>query len=117
MLSIMVDSLEERDVTTADVVGAYLLADMDEYTLLKLSGEAVDILCKVNSRYEQFVTMEHGQRVLYLKLLKALYGCVWSALLWYQLFVGTLERIGFKLNPYDLCIANKLVEGKQCMIG
>jgi len=117
MLSIMVDSLEERDVATADVVGAYLLADMDEYTLLKLSGEAVDILCKVNSRYEQFVTMEHGQRVLYLKLLKALYGCVRSALLWYQLFVGTLERIGFKLNPYDLCIANKLVEGKQCTIG
>jgi len=117
MLSIMIDSLEERDVATADVVGAYLLADMDEYTLLKLSGEAVDILCKVNPRYEQFVTIERGQRVLYLKLLKALYGCVRSALLWYQLFVGTLERIGFKLNPYDLCIANKLVEGTQCTIG
>jgi len=116
MLSIMVDSLEERDVATADVVGAYLLADMDEYTLLKLTGEAVDILCKVNPRYKQFVTIERGQRVLYLRLLKALYGCVRSALLWYQLFVGTLERIGFKLNPYDLCIANKLVEGKQCTI-
>ncbi len=60
MLSTIVDSLEERDVATADVVGAYLLVDMDEYMLLKLTREVVDILCKLNPRYKPFVTIERG---------------------------------------------------------
>ena len=42
MLSLMIDVKERWDVATADVVGAYLLADMDEYVLLKLSGESVE---------------------------------------------------------------------------
>ena len=60
--------------------------------------------------------MEKGKRVLHLRLLKALYGCVKSALLWYELFSTTLQDMGFKLNPYDECVANKMVDGKQCTI-
>jgi hypothetical protein len=48
--------------------------------------------------------------------LKALYGCVQSALLWYELFSSTLEAAGFELNPYDTCVANKTINGKQCTI-
>ena len=40
-----------------------------------------------------------------------------SALLWYELFHGTLKEMGFTLNPYDSCIANCEIEGKQCTIG
>jgi len=117
MLSLIIDAFEGRDVATADVVGAYLLADMDEYVLLKLTGDAVDIMCKVDNKYEAFVTIENGKRVLYLRLLKALYGCVRSALLWYELFSSTLKQMGFALNPYDPCVANKMINGKQCTIG
>ena len=116
MLSLMVDAKERRDVATADVVGAYLLADMDEFVLLKLSGASVDIMCTVNAKYRVFVTIENGKKVLYLQLLKALYGCVRSALLWYELFSGTLKEMGFELNPYDPCVANKMIEGSQCTI-
>jgi hypothetical protein len=117
MLSLMIDAFEGRDVATADVVGAYLLADMDEFVLIKLTGDAVDIMCKANPEYEKFVTIENGKRVLYLRLLKALYGCVRSALLWYELFSSTLQGMGFELNPYDLCVANKMINEKQCTIG
>jgi hypothetical protein len=48
--------------------------------------------------------------------LKALYGCVKSALLWYELFTGTLQEIGFELNPYDPCVANKMINNKQCTL-
>jgi hypothetical protein len=116
MLSLMVDAKERREVATADVVGAYLLADMDEYVLLKLFGESVDIMCTVNKKYKYFVVVERGKKVLYLQLLKALYGCVRSALLWYELFAGTLKEMGFVLNPYDPCVANKIIEGSQCTI-
>ena len=116
MLSLMINVKERRDVATADVVGAYLLADMDEYVLLKLSGESVEIMCQVNTKYASFVVVEKGKRVLYLQLLKALYGCVRSALLWYELFTGTLKEMGFELNPYDPCVAKKMIEGSQCTI-
>lgn len=38
------------------------------------------------------------------------------ALLWHELFTGMLQGIGFELNPYDICVANKTVDGKQCTI-
>jgi hypothetical protein len=83
---------------------------------LKLTGESVEIMCTVNAKYVPFVVTENGKKVLYLQLLKALYGCVRSALLWYELFSGTLKEMGFELNPYDPCIANKDIEGSQCTI-
>jgi hypothetical protein len=39
-----------------------------------------------------------------------------SALLWYELFVNTLKDMGFKLNLYDACVANKFIEDSQCLI-
>ena len=36
-----------------------------------------------------------------------------AALLWYKQFRGDLEKIGFKFNPYDPCVANRTVNGKQ----
>jgi hypothetical protein len=117
MITLMVDAAERRDVATADVVGAYLHALMPDYVLMKLVGDAVDIMCNVNPRYTQFVTIEHGKKVLYLRLLKALYGCVKSALLWYDLFIGKLKERGFILNPYDPCVANSIIEGTQCTVG
>jgi hypothetical protein len=116
MMSMVIDAKEKRDVATADVVGAYLNADMPDFVVLKLVGSAVDIMCMVNPKYKKFVTHENGKRVLYLQLLKALYGCVQSALLWYDLFTNTLKDDGFELNPYDACVANKIVNGKQCTI-
>jgi hypothetical protein len=92
MLSLMVDAKERRDVATANVFGAYLLADMDKFVLLKLAGELVEIMCTVNKKYEDFEVFKKGKKVLYLQLLKALYGCVQSALLWYELLQAHLRK-------------------------
>jgi hypothetical protein len=54
-----------------------------------------------------------NKAVLYVKLQKALYGCLRSALLFYLKLLGDLEANGFTLNPYDPCVANKMVNGKQ----
>jgi hypothetical protein len=116
LISLIVDAHEQRDVAVADVVAAYLKADMNDYTLLKFMGESVDIMCKMNPKHEEYVTNESGKKVLYVQLLKALYGCVVSALLWYELFSGHLKEMGFEINPYDSCIANKVINGKQCTI-
>ena len=57
-LSLLIYTYEGSDVTVADVVGAYLLADMEDYVLVKLSGEAIHIMCDVNNRYTKYITME-----------------------------------------------------------
>ena len=49
-------------------------------------------------------------------MLRALYGCLESALLWYNLYSSTLEKIGFKINPYDRCVANKEINCSQCTV-
>jgi len=82
MISLMIDAKEQRDVATADVEGAYSHADMEDFFLSKLVGKAVNIMCQMNPKYEKFVVIENWTKVLYLQLLKALYGCVQSALLW-----------------------------------
>ena len=84
---------------------------------MRFSGETVDILCEVNPSYANYVVLDHGKKTLFLRLKKALYGCVKSAMLWYELFVSVLLDLGFTLNPYDSCVANCLIGGKQCTIG
>ena len=56
------------------------------------------------------------QPVLYICLLNALYGIMKAALLYYRRFIADIKSIGFKLNPYDPCIANKIVDSKQLML-
>jgi hypothetical protein len=55
----MIDAKEVRDVATADVKGAYLHADMEDFVVLKLVGEAVNIMCQVNPKYKKFDVVEH----------------------------------------------------------
>ena len=55
-------------------------------------------------------------KVLYMRLLKSLYGIMQAALLWYRTFVKFLKDGEFKINKYDPCIANKIINGKQCTI-
>ena len=116
--SFCIDAHEKRFSAITDIPGAYLHAGIpdDKEILLKFVGQFVDILCRVNPEYSQYVRYENNVKVLYVKVLRAIYGCIFSALLWYELFSSTLEEMGFKINPYDRCVANKTVNGKQCTI-
>ena len=116
--TLIISGYEGRDVASFDVPGAYLHATMpeDKRVLLRLDGECVDIMCDVNPSFKKRVVEEKGRKVLYLRVLRALYGCIQSALLWYNLFASTLKGMGFKVNPYDQCVANKDINGHQCTI-
>ena len=116
LLTAMIDAVEDRHVAVADITGTYINADMDDFVLIQLTGDDVDMMCNANPTYEPFVTNENGRKTLFLQLKKALYGCVKSALLWYCLFRDTLQDLGFTLNPYDPCVANTQIMGSQCTI-
>ena len=59
---------------------------------------------------------ENGEIVMYVELLKALYRTIWAAhLFWEKLSKKQLEW-GLSLNPYDSCIAIKMVNGSQLTV-
>ena len=57
-----------------------------------------------------------GHTLIYIKMQKALYGLLRSTLLFYNKLVADLESDGFVLNPYDSCVANKVVDEKQMTV-
>jgi hypothetical protein len=63
--------------------------------------------------YKDFIVYEGEHKVIYVRILKALYGMIKSALLFYKKFKDNLEGIGFKVNNYDPCVANRMIKGNQ----
>ena len=113
ILSMIIDGHERRDVATCDIAGSFLIPDIDSFTVIKLDGDMVDILCDVDNSYKTYVTYEYGKKVLYIRFLKSLYGIMQAALLWYRTFAKRLKVDRFEINKYDPCVANKIVKGKQ----
>ena len=49
-------------------------------------------------------------------VIRSIYGCIEAALLWYNLYTSVLKEAGFVISPYDFCVENKIINGKQCTI-
>ena len=64
--------------------------------------------------YKDFITYDSkGQALMYVKMNKAFYGMLKSALQFYLKFRSDIEAYGFKVNPYDPCVANADLNGHQ----
>jgi len=118
MMSCAIDAREGRHVAVTDIPGAFLQADMEEDVHMLLEGTIAKLIVKLDpSLYRKYIWENRkGKPMLYVKLKKALYGTLQSALLFWRLLSDTLMEWGFKLNEYDKCIANKTINGKQCTI-
>jgi len=116
-LTAVIDAKEGRDVATVDIPGAFMQADIDEKLHVRFDGEILDILLKLDPSYARFVTYQRGKKTLFTQLDKALYGTLQAALLfWKRLSSFLVDELGFKINKYDTCVANKIINGKQCTI-
>jgi hypothetical protein len=115
MLPLLLYAHERRDVATAAIVGAY---HHDRFCSTQDYRVSSGGLCGISPIpiYKLLDVFDRSKQVIYLKLIKALYGCIKSAFLWYQLFTETLLQQAFSLNPRDSCIANCTIEGTQCTI-
>jgi hypothetical protein len=116
-LTAVIDAKEHRAVATCDIPGAFMHPDMDEVVHMRIDGPMAKVLVNIDpEQYEPYLTEEHGKPVIYVKLVKALYGTLQAALLFWKDLSGFLIDHGFVLNPYDECVANKMINGKQCTI-
>ena len=77
----------------------------------------MEILNKIDSKlYKKFTCIKKGQKVLYVKLKKVLYGTIQAAMLFWKNLTTSLKSWSFEINPYDWCVANKKVDGHQITI-
>ncbi len=121
MITTVIDAKERRDVMSGDVPNAFIQAkipmkekDNYERIIMKITGVLVDMLVQLDPEsYGRHVVYENGKKVLYVQVIRAIYGMLQAALLWYQKFRSDLEEEGFKFNDYDPCVANKMICGKQ----
>jgi hypothetical protein len=85
-LTAVIDAHEGRDVGCFDIPGAFLHADCDEDITMILKGCLTELMVQVAPNlYRKYITVDRKNTpVLYVKMQKALYGLLRSALLFYR---------------------------------
>ncbi len=123
MLTCIIDAAEDRDIVVVHIPNAFAQTmvseeDAEHHVIICIREQLVDILVLVApDEYGLYVsTNKSGQKVLIVECLNAVYGSMVAALLYYKKFIKSLTKKGFKLNPYNGCVANKTVNGKQITI-
>jgi hypothetical protein len=108
---------EGRDVASVDLPGFFLQTDQDEKILLKVTGAVALLLVESEpDKWRKHLRKENGKYVIYVLCKKAIYGTMNAALLAYKKLAKLFREWGFKMNPYDPCVWNKMVNGKQITI-
>jgi hypothetical protein len=119
ILTGIIDAREKRDLLTLDIPKAFVQTPAGttkdgERIIMKIRGASVDILIALDPLiYRDYVSIVNGKKILHVQVLKTIYGMLQSALLFYKKLRNDLESIGFKINPYDPCVANRLINGTQ----
>ncbi len=123
LLTCMVDANKNSDVAIVDIPNAFVqtvVKDEKDKALICIHAPLVDILVSIapNVYGPYIMAGKKGKKQL---LVQCLFICTMVALpmallLYYKKFVKTLKSKGFKLNPYDPCMANKQVNGEQLTV-
>ena len=111
-LVVSVASREGRKVGTADVGTAYLNAAIKKAVHMRLDKRLAKMMAELFP--DEYKLDKDG--CIYVKLEKALYGCVESAKLWYDEVCATLLGLGFERNPHDICVFNIDRNGHQMTV-
>ena len=90
---------------------------MEEVVHVKFKGIMTKLISDLDpGLYNTYIEEESGKPILYVQLLKALYGTLQAALLFWNHLKNQLKEWGFVINPYDICVANQIINRHQCTI-
>ena len=104
-------ALEDNELSIIDIRSAYLQADLPKDLVIHmvLRKEIADIVLRVDPSAKDFVD---DKGCIYVRLIKALYGLVQSAKIWYDCLIESLGKIGYKplANSLDRNIVTKWMD-------
>jgi hypothetical protein len=117
LITAAIEADQQRDVMTVDIPNAFVqteIKDTKEKITMKIKGKLAEMLILLDEqRYKDFLVLENGEEVIYVQVIKALYGMLQASILFYQKLRTDLEEIGFKINLYDPCVANRIINGSR----
>jgi hypothetical protein len=121
LLTCIIDAEEGWDIAVIDIPNAFIqtrVKNKKDRATIKIRGVLVDILLEIAPEvYRPYATIgKNGVKQLIVQCKNAIYGTMVASLLYYCKFTKSLISIGYEMNPYDLCVANKMVDGKQMTI-
>jgi hypothetical protein len=121
LLSCIIDAEEQRDVSVVDIPNAFVQTSVEnkkDMAFIKIRGILVEIMVYIYPEaYKSYVSQYNkGNKQLLVQCQNPLYGTMVASLPYYQKFVKSLTEIDFIINPYDPCVANKIIEGEQMTI-
>ena len=121
LLTATINAKEGRDVATVDIPDAFITTRIDneeDKVIMRLRRRLTELMAATAPElYKQYITIYcKVNKALYVRTLNAIYGIMKAALLFYLEFVESLTSIGFLLNPYDSCVANKIVDRHQLTV-
>src|SRR5210317_1366865 len=116
-LTSVIEAHEGRDVTTVDIPNAFIQTKIEneaDKVVMRMRGKLAEYLVLIAPQiYKPYEVFENGKKVLYCEAQNAIYGTLKAALLFYKKLLKDLIEFGFEINPYDVCVANKMINGKQ----
>jgi hypothetical protein len=121
LLLFIINAKEGRNAAVIDIPNAFIqmqVEDEEDMAIIKIRGVLVDILVQIAPDvYKSYVTTDKkGTKQLLVQCQNVLYGTMVASLLYYRKFTKSLTGVGFEINPYDPCVANKIVDATQMII-
>jgi hypothetical protein len=117
MITATIKAHKHWSVSTVDIPGAFLHAYNDKDTCMLLCGCLAKLMVQVNPAHyrKYFIYGKKNKALLYVKLSKAIYGLLKSAILFYKKFVNNLKNYEspYIIKPYIPCVANATIAGLQ----
>jgi len=119
----IIEAQKEREVVLVDIPNAIIqtknekLKSHHETDIMKVKGRLVDVFEEICPQTrEPDLTKESGMSVLssILKIRKVLFEMRVSSLLFCKKLRTDFEQLGFKVNPCDVLVANKMANNLQC---
>ena len=110
MCLLAISSAEGRKLSTVDIGSAYLNAELTSDVIMMMDVELAALVVTIWPELSRY--LDHKGRA-YVRLKKALYGCIESAKLWYLELRKALESFGYVVNREDKCVFNKTSNGVQ----
>ena len=99
--------MDGRKVITVDIPGAFLQGDwpQDEHPgYIMFEGIMVDMICEIDPSYHSNIIWNKDckKEFLYSRLIKAVYGTLLGAIIFYNKLSKHLTDHGFVQNEYDM---------------
>jgi hypothetical protein len=120
----------EKDMAFIKIRGIFAVVDIPnafvqtrvenekDMTFIKIRGILVEILVEIAPYFNKPYDMKDkkGAKKFLVQCQNSMYGTMVASLLCYRKFVKSLTDIDFVIDPYDMCVANNRIEGKQMTI-